>query len=481
MTDQYDLLILGSGSTAFAAAIRANELGKTAAMTEARTVGGTCVNRGCLPSKNLIEAARLLYDARAPRYPGFTGCDLDLDFQRLSAQKDEIIARYREQKYLSIFDESDRVTIERGRVHVLDPHTVAVEGPNGTKRLEGAEILVALGSSPLIPAIPGLRDVPYLTSDLLTSQEDLALTELPESLVVIGGGYIAVELGQMFSRFGSKVTILERSERLLSAYEPEIGLALGEILQDEGLDIRTGAQATHVRRNGPGVVVTAEIAGQEQEVAAARVLVATGRRPNTSGIGLEDVGVRLDDRGAVVVDEYLRTSVPHIWAAGDVIGTEQGSQMATPVGSHDGGIAAHNALSGQPLRRVDHRVVPRAVFSDPQVGVVGLTEAEAIAAGHRCWCNTLPMELVPRAGAIRDTRGVIKMVADADTGEVLGVSMLGPNASEVIHEAAMGLRFHASIDDFIDLLHVYPTMAEALKIVAISRYKDPARLSCCAE
>ena len=481
MTDQYDLLILGSGSTAFAAAIRANELGKTAAMTEARTVGGTCVNRGCLPSKNLIEAARLLYDACALRYPGLTGCDLGLDLQRLIAQKDEIIARYREQKYLSIFDEGGRVTIERGRVHVLDPHTVAVEGPNGTKRLEGAALLVALGSSPLIPAIPGLRDVPYLTSDLLTSQEDLALTELPESLVVIGGGYIAVELGQMFSRFGSKVTILERSERLLSAYEPEIGLALGEILQDEGVDVRTRAQASRVRRDGPGVVVTAEIAGQEQEFAAARVLVATGRRPNTSGIGLEDVGVRLDDRGAVVVDEYLRTSVPHIWAAGDVIGTEQGSQMATPVGSHDGGIAAHNALSGQPLRRVDHRVVPRAVFSDPQVGVVGLTEAEAIAAGHRCWCNTLPMELVPRAGAIRDTRGVIKMVANADTNEVLGVSMLGPSAAEVIHEAAMGLRFHATLDDFIDLLHVYPTMAEALKIVAISRYKDPARLSCCAE
>jgi mercuric reductase len=481
MTDHYDLLILGSGSTAFAAAIRANELGKTAAMTEARTVGGTCVNRGCLPSKNLIEAARLLYDARAPRYPGLTGGDLDLDFQRLIAQKDEIIARYREQKYLSIFDEGGRVTIERGRVHVLDPHTVAVEGPNGTKRLEGAAILVALGSSPLIPDIPGLRDVPYLTSDLLTSQEDLELAELPESLVVIGGGYIAVELGQMFSRFGSKVTILERSERLLSAYEPVIGLALGEILQDEGVDVRTRARATRVRRDGPGVVVTADIAGQEQEFAAARVLVATGRRPNTSGIGLEDVGVRLDDRGAVVVDEYLRTSVPHIWAAGDVIGTEQGSQMATPVGSHDGGIAAHNALSGQPLRRVDHRVVPRAVFSDPQVGVVGLTEAEAIAAGHRCWCNTLPMELVPRAGAIRDTRGVIKMVADADTNEVLGVSMLGPNAAEVIHEAAMGLRFHATLDDFIDLLHVYPTMAEALKIVALSRYKDPARLSCCAE
>jgi len=477
----YDLVILGSGSTAFAAAITANELGKTAVMTEARTVGGTCVNRGCLPSKNLIEAAKLRHDARDPRYPGLVGRDLGLDFRSLIAQKDAVIAGYREKKYLSIFDEGHDVPIVRGQARLTGAHTVTVEGPEKTTRLEGTQILVALGSSPVIPDIDGLRDVPYLTSDLLTSEEDLELTALPESLVVIGGGYIAVELGQMFSRFGSKVTILERGERLLSAYEPEIGLALGDILRAEGLDVRTGARVLRVRPDHAGVVVTAEIDGRAREVAVARVLVTTGRQPNTTGVGLEDAGVRLDARGAISVDEYLRTSVPHIWAAGDIIGAEQDSQMATPVGARDGGIAAHNALSGEPPRRVDHRVIPRAVFSDPQVGVVGLTDVEAVAAGHTCWCNTVPMELVPRAGAIRDTRGVIKMVADADTHEVLGVSMLGANAAEVIHEAAMGMRFHATIDDFIDLLHVYPTMAEALKIVAISRYKDPSKLSCCAE
>jgi mercuric reductase len=183
----------------------------------------------------------------------------------------------------------------------------------------------------------------------------------------------------------------------------------------------------------------------------------------------------------VKVDEYLRPSVPHIFAAGDVIGRETGSQMATPVGSHDGRIAAHNALSGGPLHPVDHRVIPRVIFTDPQVAVVGVTEAEAVAAGHPCWCNTIPMSLVPRAGAIRDIRGAIKMVADAKTNEVLGVSMIGSSAGEVIHEAAMAMRFHATLQDFIDLLHVYPTMAEALKIVAISRFKDPAKLSCCAE
>jgi len=477
----YDLVILGSGSTACAAAIAATDVGKTAVMTEARTVGGTCVNRGCLPSKNLIEAAMLLHNARHPRYPGLVGRDLGLDFHQLIAQKDAVIAGYREKKYVSIFGAGHDVPILEGQARLIDAQTVEVVGPEGTTRLQGDQVLVALGSSPVIPDIDGLRDAPYLTSDLLTSEGDLEVTALPESLVVIGGGYIAVELGQMFSRFGSTVTILERGERLLRGYEPEIGLALGDIPRAEGLDVRTGARVIHVRADHGGVVVTAEVDGRAHTVAAARVLVATGRRPDTAGIGLEGVGVRLGARGAVVVDESLRTRVPSIWAAGDVIGAEQDSQMATPVGARDGGIAAHNALSGETLRRVDHRVIPRAVFTDPQVGAVGLTDEEANAAGHTCWCNTVPMEVVPRAGAIRDTRGVIKMVADVDTHEVLGVSMLGATAAEVIHEAAMGLRFHATIDDFIDLLHVYPTMAEALKIVAISRYKDPNTLSCCAE
>ncbi|MGI8915034.1 MAG: mercury(II) reductase [Chloroflexota bacterium] len=480
-TQRYDLVILGGGSTAFAAAMTAHALGKTAVLTEFRTVGGTCVNRGCLPSKNLIEAAKLLHDARTPRYPGLQGCALGLDFRRLIDQKDELIADYREKKYLSIFGEESTVAIEQGRARFLDASSVEVNGPDGKKRLTGEQFLVALGSSPVLPDIEGLQDLPYLTSDLLTSQEDLELTELPASLIVVGGGYVAVELSQMFARFGSRVTLLQRGDRLLSSFEPEIGTAIADILRGEGLTVQTGARAMQVRHGGDGVVLAAKVRGRQREFRAAALLVATGRRPNTAGVGLETAGVRLDGRGAVVVDEYLRTNIPHIWAAGDVIGSEQDSQMATPVGARDGGIVAHNALSGEALRKVDHRVIPRAIFTDPQIGVVGMTDTEANAAGHRCWSSTVPMELVPRAGAIRDTRGLIKMVADADTNEVLGVSMLGAQAGEVIHEAAMAMRFHARIDDFIDLLHAYPTMAEALKIVAISRYKDPSKLSCCAE
>ena len=474
----YDLVILGSGSTAFAAALRAAELGKTVAMTEHRVIGGTCVNRGCLPSKNLIEAAKLVHDARHPRYPGLVPADLAPDFGALVAQKDEVIAAYRGKKYDSIVDESDKIEIVAGTARLLDPHTVAVDDA----RLSGDHILVALGSSPVLPAIEGLDGVPYLTSDLLTSGEPLELTALPRSLIVVGGGYIALELGQMFARLGSHVTILERSRRLLMhGYEPEVGMALASIFAAEGIDVRLGTAVRRVRQEGDETVVTTARGGREEALRAERLLLATGRAPNTRGIGLESAGVALDERGAVVVDEHLRTTVPHIWAAGDVIGQQTDSQMATPVGAHDGGIAAHNALSGGPPRTVDHRVIPRAIFTDPQVAVVGMTDEEAVAAGRNCWCNTIPMELVPRAGAIRDTRGIIKMVADADTNEVLGVSMVGVNAGEVIHEAAMGLRFRATLDDYIDLLHVYPTMAEALKIVAISRYKDPNKLSCCAE
>ena len=231
---------------------------------------------------------------------------------------------------------------------------------------------------------------------------------------------------------------------------------------------------------GEEIALSFQQHGRHETLSAEQLLIATGRRPNTHELGLSRMGVEVDQAGAVSVDRTLRTNVAHIWAAGDVIGWETGSQMATPVGAHDGKIAAHNAFSGEPLQKVDHSVIPRTIFTDPQVAVVGLTDEEANAAGIVCECNTIPMSAVPRAGAIRDTRGVIKMVLDGPTRRVVGVSMLGVNASEVIHEAAMALRFGATTDDFMDLIHVYPTMAEALKLVAISFTKDVNRLSCCA-
>lgn len=474
--DTYDLVILGSGSTAFAAAIRAAELGKTAAMTESRTLGGTCVNRGCLPSKNLIEAARLYWDANHPRYPGLVAKGMDLDFTRLVQQKDEVIHDYRDKKYQSIVHESERITVYTGHAAFTADGSVDVDG----HRLVGRHYLIATGSRPLIPAIEGLDKISYLTSDLLTSGESQELRDRPKSLVIVGGGYIALELGQMFQRFGTPVTILERSAAILPGYEPEVSASLTEILRDEGLSIVTGVTARRVRQNGAGVTVVGEANGIEREFEGERLLVASGRVANTEGLRLDQVGVRADHQGFVIVDEHLKTSAPNVWAAGDVIGRQTGSQLATPVGAHDGVIAASNALNGE-KRMVDHTVIPRTIFTDPQVAVVGLTDEEASGRGFRCNCGTVPMRIVPRAGVVRDTRGLIKMVMDWDSKRVLGVSMVGRDAGEVIHEAAMGLRFKATVDDFIDMVHVYPTMAEALKIAALSFFKDVEKLSCCAE
>lgn len=476
--DHFDLVILGSGSTAFAAALNAQEQGKTAIMVEHRTIGGTCVNRGCLPSKNLIEAAKLVHDARNPRYPGLTtdGQGLRVDFRELIAQKDEIVLDYRKKKYDGLL--GGQFSVKEGKARLVDTHTVEVNG----QFLTGQHILIATGSRPSIPNIPGLDSVPYLTSDLLTHGEAQELTDLPPSLLIIGGGYIALELGQMFARFGTRVTIVNRNRQLLAhGYEPEVGREIGKAFAAEGIAVLNEAAVQRVRLAKLGISADVQIGGGMRTLEASHLLVATGRRPNSDGIGLEAAGIKVNKIGEVEVDAELRTAVPHVFAAGDVIGSQHASQMATPVGARQGGIAAHNALSPEPPRRFDGRVIPRAIFTDPPVGVVGMTEAEAVDAGNRCWCRPLPIGLVPRAGATRDTHGVIRMVANADTGEVLGVSMVGAAAHEVIHEAAMAMRFRATLADFVDLLHVYPTMAEALKIAAIARTKDPAKLSCCAE
>ncbi len=473
LTENFDLVILGSGSTAFAAAIRAAELGKTAAMTENRTLGGTCVNRGCLPSKNLIAAASFIHQSAHPRYPGIKPARLEFSFHELIDQKDEVIAYYRQKKYESILGEQIRVF--EGTARFVDPYTVQV----GDVRLKADRFLIATGSRPFIPAIKGLDSVPFLTSDLLTSNEDMELKDQPESLSIIGGGYIALELGQFFNRLGTQVTILEPSEQILPTYEPQVGQTLAEILREEGITILTSSKVLSVSREGSGVAV--EVQGSNRTIVrSSHLLVAAGRVPNTENLGLEKAGVRTDQRGAVIVDEELKTTAPHIWAAGDVIGSNVDSQMATPVGAQDGGIAALNALTDA-RRKVDHRVIPRAIFTDPQVAVVGLSEKQAIERGYRCACRLVRMEAVPRAQAVRNPKGLVKMVADRESRRVLGVSLVGMDAAEVIHEAAMAIRLGATIDDFVGMLHIYPTMAEALKIVALSFTKDISRLSCCAE
>ncbi|MCI0344727.1 MAG: mercury(II) reductase [Chloroflexi bacterium] len=476
MTAPFDLLILGSGSTAFAAAIKANELGARVAMVERRTLGGTCANRGCLPSKNLIEAARIVWEAGHPRYPGLNPARIEVDFPALVSQKDDVVHDYRARKYASVADGFADFELLTGDARFEDANTVAVDGRSVT----ADRFLIATGSRPSLPAIPGLESVPYLTSDLLDADEAGRLTELPESLIVLGGGYVAVELAQMFARLGSRVTIVQRSARLLTGYEPELGGLLTETLEREGIEILTGTRIERAIGDERHVELAVETQSVGRLLRADRLVVATGRTPNTHALGLEAAGVPIDGGGFVTVNAELRTRQRHVWAAGDVIGRQHGSQLATPVGARQGRIVAENALSDAG-RRFDGAVIPRVIFTDPPIGVVGLTEAEVRAKHYPAVTKTTPLAYVPRAGAIHRSEGIVKFIASTIDERVLGVHMIGEGADEVIAEAAMALHFKATLNDFIDLIHVYPTMSEALKIGAQAFSRDVSKLSCCAE
>jgi len=282
----------------------------------------------------------------------------------------------------------------------------------------------------------------------------------------------------MFSRLGSRVTMIARSG-LLSGYEPDLGRTLGEVFVAEGIDVLSGARVERVSGDERGIALAVELPGAGRIVRAERLLVATGRTPNTETLGLDRAGVTLDD-GFVVVDAELRTSQPHVWAAGDVIGRQHGSQMATPVGARQGRIVADNAFADA-KRRFDGTVIPRAIFTDPPIAVVGETEAQVRARHYPAVATTTPLAYVPRAGAVHKTTGFVKFIASSIDERVLGVHVIGESAPEIIHEAAMAMHFKATLADFIDLIHVYPTMSEALKIGAQAFSRDVTKLSCCAE
>ncbi len=475
MAGSFDLLILGSGSTAFAAAIRATELGARVGMVERRTLGGTCVNRGCLPSKNLIEAARIVYDASHPRYSGLASATVGVDFAALIAQKDVVVRDYRAKKYAAVAEGLAELEVIDGDAVFEGPNTVLV----GERRIEADRFLIATGSRPAVPPIPGLDTVPYLTSDLLDADEVGRMTALPASIVVLGGGAVAVELAQMFKRLGSRVTMVARSG-LLSGLEPELGRTLADVLWAEGIEVLLDARVKRTSGDEKSVSVEVSFASKNRKIHVDRLVVATGRTPNTDSLALERAGVAVDRAGFVQVDARLRTDHTHIWAAGDVIGRQHGSHFATPVGARQGRIVADNAFADAG-RVFDGTIVPRAIFTDPPIATVGLTEAQVRAKHAPAVSATTPLKYVPRAGAVHRTTGFVKFIASTIDERVLGVHVIGESAPEIIHEAAMAMKFKATLPDFVDLIHVYPTMSEALKIGAQAFSRDVTKLSCCAE
>ncbi len=462
----YDLLTIGGGSAAFAAAIKAAELGAKVAIVEKGTIGGTCVNIGCVPSKTLIKAAELCYHSAYPQFEGLTACPPPSDWQRVVQQKDELVTALRQGKYVDVAAVYPNITIFNGDARFQGSRQVRV---NGTV-YEPEKIVVATGSSPWAPPIPGLHEAGFLDSE-----QALSLEALPSSLIIIGGGSIGLEFAQLFTRFGAQVTVLESGPHVARAEEPEIGQALVRYLEDEKVQICTNVTISRVERRDGEYLVHTEANGKEEICRAERLLVATGRRPNTGGIGLEEVGVRVGAKGEIVVNEHLQTTNPDIYAAGDCIG----DPMYVYVAAYAGGLAAENALSG--VGRVfDLTALPHVTFTDPQIASVGLTEEKAKAQGQRVRTAVLPLHHVPRALASRNTKGLIKLVAEEETGRLVGAHVLAAEAGEVIQEATLAIRFGLTVQDLADTFHPYLTMVEGLKLAALTFKKDVSKLSCCA-
>jgi len=467
----FDLAVVGGGSAGFAAAIRAAERDARVALINDGLIGGTCVNVGCVPSKTLIRAGEARHTGLAHPFDGIPHAGGEVDWPAIRTQKDELVARLRRGKYVDVLTAYPSITLFEG--HGTVERSGAVRLDDG-RRIETERAIVATGSSPWAPDVPGLAE-----ADTLDSTAAFDLDELPASMIVLGTGSVGLEAGQAFARLGVTVTILARST-LLSKEDPEIGRELARHLRAEGIDVREGFSLDRVEHEaGSRVVIGREVRGAEGaaevRIAADEILVATGRRPNTVGMGLEAAGVDLGPAGEILVDESLRTSNPRIFAAGDVTG----EPMHVYVAAHAAGIAAENALSGE-ASAIDLAVLPRVTFTDPAVAVVGLAEASARAAGHEPIVATLPLEHVPRALAARDTRGFIKLVADAATRRILGAAILSPEAGEMIMEPTLAVKFGLTIEDLVGTLHPYLTLGEGIRLAALTFDKEVGALSCCA-
>ena len=462
----FDLIVIGGGSGGFAAAITASELGNRVALINAGTIGGTCVNVGCVPSKTLIRSAEAWHKAGNNPFKGASTAQVSLDWSTIRAQKDALVSSLRQSKYLDVLAAYPDITFIEGRAAFQAGGSVQV----GDKTYRANRYVVATGAQPRMYPFPGIEEAAPLNSTSLMNLE-----HLPKSLIVLGGRAVALELGQMMARFGVEVLILQRSLRLVPEYEPEIGRAVQGYLEGEGIGVLTGVTIDRLSRDGDNRVVHARLMGQTREFRAEQILLALGRQPNTAGMGLEFVGVQLDENGAIIINEYQQTTNPMIYAVGDVSTNPEHVYVAAAAGV----TAARNATGGtqQPL---DLSALPSVIFTEPQIATVGLTETAAKHAGYEVETHSVSLDYVPRALAARDTRGMIKLVAERPTGRILGVHLVAAEAGEVIQTATLAVKFGLTVADLTGTLFPYLTQVEGLKLAALSFTKDVTKLSCCA-
>ncbi|KAB2892005.1 MAG: NAD(P)/FAD-dependent oxidoreductase [Desulfobulbaceae bacterium] len=459
MPYEYDIIILGGGTTAFAGARIASAAGKKVAMIEKSHLGGACVNWGCIPSKTLIHKAEMYYAARKGMRWGLNLHAGSPDCGTLMPLKKAAVETIRTTHYQRELDSTDGITLIRGIGRFISQNEILVDG----QIYRAPQILIATGGRPRTVALPGLETV-----NCLTSYSAMHLTCFPESVTILGGGVIALEMGQMFARFGSRVTILERGPRLLAEFDERLTEQFKQMLQRDGVEIFCDVVADRVEKVGDKTCLYALINGVDVAFIAERLMLAVGTEPATSGIGLEDIGVATSSAGFILVDATLRTSVPNIWAAGDVTG----APMVAPNGAREAQIAVKNMLDPKGNHTIDHRFSPMAVFVDPEFATVGLTHAQAEAQGYGAVTTYLQLDRIPKAHVMGEMLGGILLTAERGSGRILGVQMLCPRAADIIHEATLAVRFGLTTLDLITTVHVYPSISDGLRQAALLNAKE---------
>jgi pyruvate/2-oxoglutarate dehydrogenase complex dihydrolipoamide dehydrogenase (E3) component len=448
MATRYDAIVIGTGQSGPALARRLTQAGRKVAVIERKRFGGTCVNNGCIPTKTLIASARAAHVARrAAEFGVMIEGPVRVDMKAVKARKDAIV-RVSNEGVEEGLRENPNVTVHVGHARFIGPKRVEVNG----KILEAEQIFINVGARADVSRVPGIETVPYLTNSSI-----MEVDFLPSHLVILGGSYIGLEFGQMYRRFGSEVTIIQRNERLIPREDEDVSDAIREILKDEGIRILTDADATRVASRGGEIAVTVRAAGEESQVVGSHLLVATGRRPNTDDLGLDAAGIATDERGYIEVDGQLRTSVPGVFAMGDC----NGRGAFTHTSYNDFEIIAANLLEGEE-RRVEDRILTYGLFVDPPLGRAGMTEKEVKRSGKKALVAKMPMEDVGRAYERSETKGFMKIIVDAESGQLLGTALLGIEGDEIVQGLLDMMYAKAPYSVIQRAMHIHPTVYEMI-------------------
>lgn len=443
---EVDTLVVGAGPGGYVAAIRAAQLGQKVTIVDKGALGGTCLNVGCIPSKALIQAGHLADSAKGNEDLGITTENVQVDFSKVQEWKGNVVNRLT--SGVESLLKGNKVDIVKGEVYFVDDHNVKVMNEKDSQTYTFKDCIIATGSAPIeIPSFP-------FSDRVLDSTGGLALKEIPESLVVIGGGYIGTELGSAYANFGTKVTVVEGAEDILATFEKQMRSVVKKRLKKKDVDLITNALAKGVEETGDSVKVTYEVNGKEETVEADYVLVTVGRKPNTSEIGLEQAGIEVDDKGLIKIDKQCRTNVDNIYAIGDIV---EGLPLAHKA-SYEGKVAAE-AISGK-KSEIDYIAMPAVVFSDPEMASVGYTEQEAKDQGIDIKASKFPFAANGRALSLNDTEGFLKLITRKEDGLVIGGQIVGPNASDMIAEIGLAIEAGMTAEDVALTVHAHPTLGE---------------------